>query len=104
VAKGTVGDVIGRAERNAVRVRVPAQQVEESERALLAVSIVRDVSTAGGMPGWLRVELNGSAETNGVNNQILGALIQADIPILSFEPQGGRLQDVFLDLTAGGAK
>jgi ABC-2 type transport system ATP-binding protein len=105
VARGTVSDVIGRSEHNVVRVRVPPQMTEGSVRALEAVASVRTVTTAGGMPGWLRVELDSAAaELNGINNRILGALIQADVPILSFEPQGGRLQDVFLDLTSGGIK
>jgi len=102
VARGPVGEVIGRVEQNVVRVRVPAELVEPSERALAAVPSVRRVGSADGMPGWLRVELEAAA--NGMNNKILGALIGADIPVLSFEPQGGRLQDVFLDLTARGIK
>jgi ABC-2 type transport system ATP-binding protein len=104
VAKGPVGEVIGRAERNVLRVRVPGAMVEDAERALAAIPIVQRVSTAEGMPGWLRVEFDGAADTSGINNRVLGALIQAGISILSFEPQGGRLQDVFLDLTTEGIK
>jgi ABC-2 type transport system ATP-binding protein len=103
VARGPVGEVIGRAEQNVVRIRVPAEMVEASERALVALQSVRSVSPADGMPGWLRIELNGAAG-NGTNNQLLQALIHAEIPILSLEPQGGRLQDVFLGLTAQGIK
>ena len=33
-------------------------------------------------------------------NRILATLIHAEIPILGFEVIGGRLQDVFLKLTA----
>ena len=33
------------------------------------------------------------------NNKILDALIKAKIPILGYEVEGGRLQDVFLHLT-----
>jgi hypothetical protein len=40
-----------------------------------------------------------SAENHQVNNKILGALIRAKIPVLSFGADGGRLQDVFLQLT-----
>jgi ABC-2 type transport system ATP-binding protein len=103
VARGPVAEVIGQVERNVVRVRVPAEMVESSQRALAGISNIRRVAAADGMPGWLRVELNGAA-VNGINNEILGSLIGASIPILSFEPQGGRLQDVFLDLTARGIK
>jgi hypothetical protein len=37
-----------------------------------------------------------------VTNQITETLIRADIPILSFGAEGGRLQDVFLHLTEDG--
>ena len=43
-------------------------------------------------------------EGNHINNGILDTLIRAGIPILGFEPQGGRLQDVFLDLTTKALK
>ncbi len=103
VARGPVAQVIGTAEQNMVRVRVPAEMVEAGERALAAVPFIRRVTMADGMPGWLRVELDAPA-ANGTNNKILEALIRADVPILSFEPQGGRLQDVFLNLTAQAIK
>lgn len=107
VASGHVADVIGRAEQNVVRVRVPSSSVEESLRALETIPAVKSATEAGGNAGWLRVELDGdseSAEQPRVNNRILETLIRADITVLSFEPQGGRLQDVFLNLTAEGIK
>jgi ABC-2 type transport system ATP-binding protein len=107
VASGHVADVIGRAEQNVVRVRVPSVSVEESLRALETIPAVKSATEAGGNAGWLRVELDGdseSAEQPRVNNRILETLIRADITVLSFEPQGGRLQDVFLNLTAEGIK
>jgi hypothetical protein len=56
------------------------------------------------MAGLLRVELvdagNGaSPEETRLNNRILEALIRAEIPIVSFGAEGGRLQDIFLQLT-----
>jgi ABC-2 type transport system ATP-binding protein len=105
VAAGTVSDVIGRTERNVIRIRVPSPAMEESQRELEAIRAVRSVAAAGGMPGWLRVELDETAlaesasDGHHVNNMILEPLIRAGIPILSFEPEGGRLQDVFLHLT-----
>jgi len=57
------------------------------------------------MPGWIRVELDDAAsEDHQINNRVLETLLRAEIPILSFEPEGGRLQDVFLQLTSGGIK
>lgn len=103
VARGPTAEVIGKSEQNVVRIRVPAEMMESSQRALTAVPSIGRVSMADGMPGWLRVELNGAADRD-INNRLLDALIRADVPILSFEPQGGRLQDVFLDLTARAIK
>lgn len=105
VASGHVTDVIGRAEQDVVRVRVPTTSVEASLRALETIPAVKNVAAAAGAGGWLRVELNGlSREEHAVNNRILDTLIRAEITVLSFEPQGGRLQDVFLHLTAEGIK
>jgi ABC-2 type transport system ATP-binding protein len=101
VAAGPVSEVIGRNEKNIVRVRVPPPSVAESKLALEALPTVRAVHTAVGTPGSLRVELDGQAwDGNHITNKILETLIRAGIPVLSFEPEGGRLQDVFLDLTA----
>jgi ABC-2 type transport system ATP-binding protein len=101
VASGAVSDVIGRTERNVIRIRVAPPSVAESLRALEAIPTVRKVTAPDGSPGWLRVELAGTSAPNGNNNRILEALIHAGIAILSLEPQGGRLQDAFLHLTAG---
>ena len=105
VAMGPVGEVTGKAERNVIRIRVPVSAVADAQREIEVLSAVRRVVTGTGQPGWLRVEVD-EAGTNGdpLNNRLLEPLIRAGIPILGFEPQGGRLQDVFLDLTARGLK
>ncbi len=105
VAKGPVADVTGRAERNVIRIRVPSPSVAEALRVLEGVPNVLKASPAVGMAGWVRVEisepaLQTSSQDNHVNNRILEALIRAEIPIVTFQPEGGRLQDVFLNLTA----
>jgi len=100
VAKGTVSDVIGRTERNVVRVRVPESSVSASGRALAELPAVKRVVEATGSAGWLRVQLHDTTLSDQhINNQLLEALIRARIPVLSYEPEGGRLQDVFLHLT-----
>jgi ABC-2 type transport system ATP-binding protein len=108
VARGPVGDVTGKAERNVIRVRVPVAAVADAQRDLEALSVVRRVVTGTGQPGWLRVEVEdvagGGGGSDHLNNRILDALITAGIPILGFEPQSGRLQDVFLDLTTKALK
>jgi ABC-2 type transport system ATP-binding protein len=105
IASGTVKDVTGRTERNALRIRVPSPSVAEAQRELEAMPAVGNVSVQEGMPDWLRVELDGgSTEDDHVNNRILETLIRAGIPILGVEPEGGRLQDAFLRLTAEAIK
>jgi ABC-2 type transport system ATP-binding protein len=106
VASGPVSEVIGRNERNVIRLRVPPPSVAESKIALEALSTVRNVSPAVGVPGSLRVELEAEAWDGAthITNRILETLIRAGIPVLSFEPEGGRLQDVFLNLTGAGVR
>lgn len=110
VARGTVAEVVDRVQRNivlgnALRIQVPVDFVSKATQALkAAIPNVTKVTPIGEMDGWLRVELIESANGNSekshlINNTILGALIRAKIPILSFEVEGGRLQDVFLHLT-----
>lgn len=109
VARGSVAEVIGRVQqniilRNALRVQVTSESVAEARKILEAMSNVMSVAPIGEMEGWLRLELvpvnnNDLSKAHQVNNKILGALIRAKIPILGFEVEGGRLQDVFLHLT-----
>ena len=105
VARGPVREVVGRTERNVIRVRVPEPSIAESQKALAAVAAVKDVATTnGGATGWLRIRTDEAAAGDQRNhNAVLEALIRAGIPVLSFEPEGGRLQDVFLQLTGRGA-
>ncbi len=103
VVQGPVGDVTGKAERNVIRVRVPVPAVADAQRELEALSPVKRVVAGTGQPGWLRLEVNGTGGES-LSNQILDTLIRAGIQILGFEPQSGRLQDVFLDLTTKALK
>jgi len=108
VASGTVSEVIGQTHRNVVQgngilIQVPASAVAAAQQVLKAMPYVMQ-ATMGEKAGWLRVELVDSADRTSseehlVNNRILEALIRAEIPILRFEADGGRLQDVFLHLT-----
>jgi len=105
VARGPVGDVTGKAERNVIRVRVPVPAVADAQRELEALQPVRRVVAGSGQPGWVRVEVEeAGGQGDPLNNRLLDALIRAGIPILGFEPQSGRLQDVFLDLTTKALK
>ncbi|GBD22140.1 putative ABC transporter ATP-binding protein YxlF [bacterium HR28] len=100
VAKGSVLDVIGRARGSGVRVQVPLSAMADAEQVLEALPFVVRVVPKGQGSGWLLVEvLGGSAESNIAHNAVLEALILAKIPILTFEAEGSRLQEVFLQLT-----
>jgi len=114
VAQGSVAEVIGRVQQSillgsALRVQVPAISVAEAQKILKAMPNITKVSPIGEMEGWLRMQPVESVNGNGskayqINNHILSALIRAEIPILSFEVEGGRLHDVFLHLTEEAIK
>jgi ABC-2 type transport system ATP-binding protein len=104
IASGSVIDVVRQAQRNALRIQVPPPAVAEAKQVLETMPDTLKVAQTDEMTGLLRVELvdagNGaSPEETRVNNRILEALIHAQIPILSFGAEGGRLQDIFLQLT-----
>jgi ABC-2 type transport system ATP-binding protein len=107
VAAGPVAEVIGHVRHDAVassvRIRVPMASAAAAQQVLEGGPNGMKVTPSGDVVGWLRVE---PADSNGAapadehfNNLILEALIGAEIPILSVETEGSRLQDVFLHLT-----
>jgi ABC-2 type transport system ATP-binding protein len=108
-AAGSVSEVIGGVrtngvQRNVLRIQVAAPSVAEAQPVLEALPDVMKATPTGEAAGWLRVELaapcdDASSQDLSVNNRILEALIRADIPILSFEAAGSRLNEVFLSLT-----
>jgi ABC-2 type transport system ATP-binding protein len=109
VAQGSVAEVIGRAQQGvtdgtAIRIRVPSPMVPKARQILEALPNVRRVNPTGEGADLLTAELvaadEGAASSDhGSGNDILDALIRADVQILSFETEVGRLQDVFLQLT-----
>ena len=107
VAKGTAAEVIGGSrpdalQRTSMRVQVPGSFATQAQKAIEALPNVLRV-TPGATAGWLSVSLvtiaDGTEDNARTTNRIPEALIRADIPILSFGAEGGRLQDVFLHLT-----
>jgi ABC-2 type transport system ATP-binding protein len=109
VARGSVAQVISRVQQNiilgnALRVQVLPDSMVEAQQALDAMSNIMKVTPIGELEGWLRLEIIGATDGDAtnvhqINNKILSALIRARIPILGFEVEGSRLQDVFLHLT-----
>ncbi len=108
VAKGTVEEVIGRSDGNGrrlARVHVPVESVPTARAALLAMPGGGHSVADGDAAGWLTVEFEPAAVESTVaeqkaKNAVLEALVQAEVPVLSFDGGAGRLQDVFLQLTA----
>jgi len=109
VASGNVTEVIGNNQKramrsNAFRIQVPTALMANAKQVLSGLTHVASVTATSEMGGWLRVECkssedNPSSDEQQIKNRILEALIRAEIPILSFEAEGGRLHDVFLHLT-----
>ncbi|NUO81894.1 ABC transporter ATP-binding protein [candidate division KSB1 bacterium] len=112
VAAGTVAEVIGRTRSQTgrlmqgsnVRIQIPPDSVVEARKMIATVSGVMQVTLTDDNAGWLRVEFMDASDGHASddpyrNNKILEALIRAEIPILSFEAERSRLQDVFLHLT-----
>lgn len=109
VAKGSVAEVIGRVQknillRNILRIQVPPELVIQAQEVLESMPHIIRVTPLGGQIGSIQLELVGadngdSANLQQINNKLLSMLIRAKIPILRFEVEGGRLEDVFLHLT-----
>jgi len=115
VANGSVAEVVSRAQnnimlRNALRIQVLPTAVEKAKEVLNAMPLIKKVSPVGEMEGILRIEreLPGNGDESKleeeINNNILDALIRAKVPILGFEIEGGKLQDIFLHLTEESIK
>jgi ABC-2 type transport system ATP-binding protein len=103
VAQGPVDEVIRQGQQNALRVRVPPDQLEKAREVLVGVPNVMKVTLIDQPGGWLGINLiltDGTlVDKYQFTNQLLTSLINRDIPIVSFEANVGRLQDVFLQLT-----
>jgi ABC-2 type transport system ATP-binding protein len=104
IASGTVTEVVNQTQRNTLRIQVPPPAIRKALQILASLPDIRSITPAEETEGLLRVDLESqpsgdSPAGSHANNRILEALIRADIPILSFEPEGGRLQDIFLQLT-----
>jgi ABC-2 type transport system ATP-binding protein len=108
VAKGSVDELIRGTKQHVVRIFVPPSAVAQAQGILTVQPGVLQVTPPGDSGGALRVELDEPDVITGdefrARNRLLEALIRADIPIIGFETEGGRLQDVFLQLTEEGTR
>ena len=106
VAAGTVAEVIQQAQpnqRNLIQVRVPAGLVAKAQQLVEAIPGIGKVVATDPKAGRLQVELGEVPRTTSsddpLKNQVLKVLLLEDIAVLGYETGGGRLQDVFLQLT-----
>ena len=105
VADGTVAEVARQAgEPRSARLRVPNGEVERAAAALSVTPVVERAEAAAGQLGWLSVTL---VEADGrppddLARDALRALLDAQVPVLSFELEGARLSDAFLAMTEPG--
>jgi ABC-2 type transport system ATP-binding protein len=97
VAAGSVTDVLQGAQKDVTRLRVPETAAAAAEAALTTLPWVKAVAT-NGHAGHLELHLDETAVTHN-KNDILNTLLRANIPVLHFEAENGRLQDVFFQLT-----
>ncbi|HEY5669778.1 MAG TPA: ABC transporter ATP-binding protein, partial [Anaerolineales bacterium] len=64
IASGPVADVIGRAQRNVIRVRVPISSVDQATQKLEALPNIIKVASSNGKTGWLVMERVGLTDTS----------------------------------------
>jgi ABC-2 type transport system ATP-binding protein len=99
VLTGTVAEVTrGVAVEQSGQVRVPIDLVELAKRALAGVAGLT-LDPADERPDVLRISLTGAADGM---NAALRAVIDAGIPVLSFDVEGARLATTFLTMTREG--
>jgi ABC-2 type transport system ATP-binding protein len=100
VAEGTVADIVHKAQApRKGRIRVPSELVREAAAACARAPGVESAE-ADGQPGWVTVTLASNGESpDALMNDGLRAVIDASVPVLSFELEGARLSDAFLAMT-----
>ncbi len=108
VASGTVGEVMRSAmvERSA-QLRVPTNLIERARQALSGLPDLK-IDSSDGRPDLLRISLRtpmspSAAESGERLNAAVVAVAAAKVPVLSYEMEGGRLSDAFLQMTRKAA-
>ena len=103
IAEGSVAEIKRRAAPRTARVRIPDDKQELAQSLMKQTRGVAAVSLSDDDQGWLHItfESGGGNGDRPVANGAVRALLDAGIPLLAFELEGGRLSDAFLYLTAG---
>jgi ABC-2 type transport system ATP-binding protein len=105
VAEGTVSEVARRAAAPRTgRVYVAPEHVEHAIAALARAPGVEEVAPADARAGWFTVVFASAGDHtgNGAPNDAVRALVEAGVPLLSFELERARLSDAFLAMTETG--
>jgi len=101
VAQGSIDAIKRKAAAGSARIHVPADAHERAATALKGVQGIAGVAS-GDERGWLvaKFDASGSEEQRrAIAKRAIGALLEADTLVSSFELEGGRLSDAFFALT-----
>jgi ABC-2 type transport system ATP-binding protein len=97
VAEGTVAEVARRAAApRRARVRIPPQLMQA---ALASLENGSDFASSELRPGELEVTWPGEADPESMSTEALRRLVEAHVPVVGYELEGGRLSDAFLAMT-----
>jgi ABC-2 type transport system ATP-binding protein len=104
IAEGTVAEIKRKAAPQTARVRVSGEMQDRAVSLLKEALGVAAVDAAERDGGWVNVTFDpASMESEPAPaNGVIRALLDAGVPIMSFELEGGRLSDAFLYLTGRG--
>jgi ABC-2 type transport system ATP-binding protein len=110
VAHGAMAEVIDRfqkdtAQQKNIQLRISPSDMIRARHVLESLPEIKQVMLADKIGSMLNIELSESDDPLTTkqpqnHNKVLDAVIQADIPIQGYELSGGKLKDVFLQLTA----
>jgi len=104
IAEGSVAEIKRRAAPRTARAHVPPELHERALSALRQANGVASVDSTDSQPGWFIATFDSAwlAEHREAGmNSVIRCLADAEVPVLSFELEGGRLSDAFLLLTEG---
>jgi ABC-2 type transport system ATP-binding protein len=97
VAEGTVAEVARKAAApRRARILVPA---ELTPAALASLSNGGGFDAAELRPGELEVTWPGESDPESMSTEALRRLVEAHVPVVGYELEGGRLSDAFLSMT-----
>jgi ABC-2 type transport system ATP-binding protein len=97
VAEGTVADVARRAAApRRARIRIPP---EVSRQALATLSNGGGFAAVEVRAGEIEVTWPGDADPESMSTEALRRLVDAHVPVVGYELEGGRLSDAFLAMT-----